>query len=367
MKRVLLLAVAVCLAACSSDTRLFQQAKQAVAKGNYTKALSLYNKLLKQNPQHAAALTNRGLLWEMMPAKNTAEKAKNRGFAENDYLRALELNPDSAEAYNNLGALYLDMNHNADAAGYFTEALLRNPSYFTALVNRGVAYSRLGQLSKALLDFSRAQELRPHDASLLLNRGLAYMDAEKYEQAVDDFSHALVTQPDNARLYLERARAYTKMGYPADAYDDLSEAITLKPSYALAYYYLGDLMFRNGDKDYALGALIRAKELAYQYVPTYDLMGDMLAMEDPVSATANYLVAAKLDPQHAAKYRRKIEQMKTEEGRYQVMSARFFPQGRAYNAEGQRFAARPIPTVVQAQRVSAGGQNTRRSARRAGR
>ena len=92
------------------------------------------------------------------------------------------------------------------------------------------------------------------------------------------------------------------------------------------YYYMGDLMYRKGEKDYALGLLVKSKELASQYVPTYDLMGDMLAVEDPVAATANYMVAKKLDPAHAAKYDAKIQMMRTEQGREKVLAARFFPR-----------------------------------------
>ncbi len=344
MKKILIAVVlAMSVAACNSDTRLFQRARLAQSKGKYAQALSLYNQLLKRNPQHAPALTNRGLMWELLPVKNEQEKAKNRHLAQQDYLRSLDLNPNQPETYNNLGALCLDMNRNSEAEGYFSQAILLNPHYFRALVNRANAYAKLGRFDKSLQDFDRAAELRPHDAGLLLNRGLMYLDLGKYKNAVGDFSHALVTQPEDARLYLERARAFIKMGYPSNAYDDLVQAITLKPSYALAYYYLGDLMFRNGDTDFALGALVRAKELAPKYVPAYDLMGDMLAMQDPVAATSNYLVALKLDPQNARKYRRKIELMKTEEGRYRVLSERFFPQGKVYNVAGQpRANARPL-------------------------
>ncbi len=337
-----LVVLCICLAACSSDTRLFQQAKLAQAQGNFQKALTLYNKLVRQNPQHAAALTNRGLLWELMPAKDEAEKAKNRHYAEQDYLRSLSINPDQAETYNNLGALYIDQKRNGDAIMYLNEAIVREPRYFRALLNRANAHTNLGEFTQALSDFDRAAALKPNDPGLLLNRGLAYFSMDKYEAAIDDFSHALAVTPEDARLYLERARALTKLGYPADAYEDLEDAVQLRPNYALAYYYLAELSFQNGDKDQALGLLVRAKELAPRYVPAYDLMGDMLAMEDPVSATANYMVALKLDPAQAAKYRSKIDQMKTEEGRYRVMSNRFFPQGRSYNSQGQRYVSRPV-------------------------
>lgn len=344
---------ALCVCACSNDVKLFKQARLAQARGNYQKALTLYNQLLKQKPDYPAALTNRGLVWEKMPAKDAAEKAKNREHAEQDYLRALEINPNQAETYNNLGALYMDMNLNRDAIANFSEAIELRPNYFQAILNRATAYSKVKDYVHALVDFDRAAQLRPHDTAMLYNRALAYYEFEKYEQAADDLSHAIAASPNNARLYVTRARCFTKMGYPSDAYDDLSQAINLQPDNALAYYYISELLYRNGDTDYALGALVKAKELDSDYAPTYDLMGDMLAMEDPVSATANYLVALKLDPKNARKYQAKLNAMKSTEGRYQVLSARFFPEGRKYNSSGDlHMATHPIPTGVQAQQTA---------------
>lgn len=327
MKKVCTVLAALLLAAaCSSDTRLFKEAQMATSKGNFTQAIQLYTRLLKQQPQNAAALANRGLLWERLPVKNAQERAKNRSYAEQDYLKSIEANPNLPETYNNLGALYVDTGRNMDAAFYLTEALARNPRYFTAYMNRALAYYRLGRTSSALADFNSAFKLRQDEPLLFLNRGLTYFALGQYESAVDDYTYMMSLDPDNARPYLERARAFIKMGYPANAYADLEEAVTIKPTYALAYYYMGDLMYRKGEKDYALGLLVKSKELASQYVPTYDLMGDMLAVEDPVAATANYMVAKKLDPAHAAKYDAKIQMMRTEQGREKVLAARFFPR-----------------------------------------
>ncbi len=367
MKKLLGICVlAVFVVACGSDKSLFQKARLAQAKGNYAKALSLYNQLIKQNPNHTAALSNRGLVWERMPAKDAAEKAKNRAFAEEDYLRALELNPNLAETCNNLGALYMDMGQRGYAINYFNDAISLRPNYFQALLNRATAYNQAGDYFSALKDFAAAEQLRPHDTALLYNRALMYLNHKKYESAINDLTHAIAVTPNNARLYVARARALNQYGFPADAYDDLTQAITLQPDDARAYYYLGDLLYRNGDMDYALGAMVKAKELDSDYAPTYDLMGDMLAMGDPVAATANYMVALKLDPKNAPKYQAKLQAMRSEEGRYQVLSARFFPQGRAYTSAGERrFAAHPIPAGVQAQPSAAAQRtNSRTSSKR---
>ena len=327
MKRLVILAVACILTvACGSDSRLFKQARLATSKGKLTEAVSLYSRLIKQDPKNFAAYVNRGVLWEQLPVKDAKERLSNRQKAEEDYLKAIELNPNSAETYNNLGALYLDMNRNMDAAYYLSTALSLDPKYFTARMNRAIVYHRMGRISDALSDFDKAAALRPKDPLLLLNRALSYYELGQYESAASDLSLLIFFKPDDARAYLERAKAFIKMGYPANAYADLEEAVTIKPTYALAYYYMGDLMFRKGEKEQALGLLVKSKELASQDVPTYELMGDMLAMEDPVAATANYMVARKLDPANARRYEAKIRLMRSEEGRERVLANRFFPQ-----------------------------------------
>lgn len=328
MKKICFILCAVFLmCACNSDKSLFQKAKLATSKGQLQQALELYTRLIKQNPKFAPAYVNRGILWEQIPVKDAAEKSKNLDYAQRDYLQSLVLNPNQAEPYNNLGALSLDRQQYGDAIFYFTQALALRPSYFMARMNRAIAYSKLGQLSDALNDFSQAAQQRPNEPLVYLNRGLTYYDREQYEAAIEDYSRVLsLTDNQDARAFLERARAFIKLGYPANAYADLEEAVSIKPTYALAYYYMADLQFRRGEKDAALALLVRAKELANHYAPIYELMGDMLSMEDPVAAVSNYKVALQLDPAHASRYQRKLDLMRTPEGRDRILGSRFFPR-----------------------------------------
>lgn len=328
MKKILgLFAAVLLLAACGTEKQTFKQAQLAASKGDLMQAIQIYSRLIKKNPQHYAALINRGVLWERLPVKDAKERVKNRAYAERDYLRAIEVNPNVAEPYNNLGALYVDTGRNGEAITYLSEAVSRSPRYFTALMNRAIAYYRQGRTTAALQDFNSALKLRNDEPLLFLNRALAYYDMGLYDAALEDLSYLIHLRSDDARAYLERARVFMRMGYPSNAYADLEEAVSIKPTYALAYYYMGDLLFRKGEKDQALGMLVRSKELANQYAPTYELMGDMLSLEDPVSATANYMVAKKLDPKNARRYDTKIRLMRTEEGRERVLSNRFFPRG----------------------------------------
>ncbi len=325
MKKCLLLAISILmLAACSSkEDRLFQQAQLATDKGDLPKAIRLYSTLLKEDPKNIAAHTNRGILLERLPVKTSKERRKNQALAEQDYVAAIQGAPNVAEPYNNLGALLLDMGRYSDAVYYLQRATNIRPKYFLAWMNLGIAYYQQGKITDSLTSFARAYNIRQDYPNLYLNRGLAYFSMGDYESALADYSTLLRLKGPDARALLERGRAFMKLKYYANAMEDFQMAVQLQPSYALAYYYMAELLFMQGETEQALGMLSKTKELASRYVPAYELMGDMLALEDPPSAVANYLVARKLDPANAAKYDYKMRMMRTEAGRKNVVARRF--------------------------------------------
>jgi len=158
---------------------------------------------------------------------------------------------------------------------------------------------------------------------LFLNRGLLKYAAKSYPSAIDDFTSLIELEPDNARAYMERGRTFIKMGYFQDALDDFEMAIELKPYYAMAYFYAAELLFNLGDTEVALKYAQRAASLAPAYAPAFEMLGDMYALESPVEATRNYLVARKLDPENSRHYQYKIQMMKSENTRKRVVYDRF--------------------------------------------
>jgi tetratricopeptide (TPR) repeat protein len=73
-----------------------------------------------------------------------------------EYTKAIELNPNSAEAYN----------------------------------KRGVAYGKKGQYDQAISDFTKALEINPKDAEAYNNRGIAYYFKREYEKSWEDIKKA---------------------------------------------------------------------------------------------------------------------------------------------------------------------------------
>lgn len=103
---------------------------------------------------------------------------------------AIAANPKMAEAYNNRGLAYYNLELHQQAINDFSQAIRMKPQYAEALNNRGNAYYALDQYEKAEADFNKSLELKPRYAKAHLNRGLVYFQMKKNNEACNDFRRA---------------------------------------------------------------------------------------------------------------------------------------------------------------------------------
>jgi len=73
---------------------------------------------------------------------------------------------------------------------YYTKAIELNPEYAEAYCNRGFAYDNKGEYDRAIEDYNKAIELNPEFAEVYNNRGLAYFIQKFPTTACGDFYQA---------------------------------------------------------------------------------------------------------------------------------------------------------------------------------
>ena len=137
------------------------------------------------------------------------------------FQKALELNPDYADAYNYLGFMYADKNIKLDEATHLIErALDYEPENGAFLDSMGWVFFRQGKLDQALTYLRRAIKfIRNEDAVVFDHLGDVYLQMGNPSQAVAQYEKAAELDPQNKsfREKLENARRAISNPAPASS------------------------------------------------------------------------------------------------------------------------------------------------------
>ena len=112
------------------------------------------------------------------------------------YKKALEIKPDYAEAYYNMGIALKD-NGDLDAAiNSYKKALEIKSDYVGAYFNTGNILKDTGDLEAAIDNYKKALEIKPDYAEAYNNIGLVLKDKGDLEEAINSYKKALEIKPD---------------------------------------------------------------------------------------------------------------------------------------------------------------------------
>ena len=134
-----------------------------------------FRKAIELNPNYAIAYSNLG---------NILRGLDNLKEAELSYRKAIKINPNFAEGNYNLGNILNDLGNLKEAELSYRKAIELNPNYTEAHNNLGSILNDLGNLKEAELSYRKAIELNPNYANARSNLGLILRDLGKYEELI---------------------------------------------------------------------------------------------------------------------------------------------------------------------------------------
>jgi len=164
----------------------------------------------------------------------------NRGEYEKAivaYKRAIELNPDSTEAYYHLGMSYSSLGKYKEAVEAYTRAIRIKSDYAAAYYNLGHAYSNLNRHDKAIKAFRQSIQHEPENVEAYLALANAYFDSGNEEKAVKTFEAAISLKPDDPYTYYRLGLVYFPTGLHARAAEAFTQVIIRDARYSEAYFH----------------------------------------------------------------------------------------------------------------------------------
>ncbi|MBI2413897.1 MAG: tetratricopeptide repeat protein [Deltaproteobacteria bacterium] len=210
--------------------------------------------------------------------------------------------PDDAPiGWSNLGLAYKDSGELDKAVASYEKAIEIDPNYADAYGNRGVAYLKLGRMNDALEDLSTAIRLNPESAELHGNRGVAFITTGEYEKAIGDLSESIRLSPSTAaKGYFNRGISYKALGMNAEAVSDFTRTIEAEPSFGGAHNNRGGAYLRMGSFDEAIEDFSAAVRIDPEDgAAHYNLGLSYLKAGDAGRAAASFTNAASLGIEQA--------------------------------------------------------------------
>ncbi|MBR2519419.1 MAG: tetratricopeptide repeat protein [Selenomonadaceae bacterium] len=246
------------------------EAQKLNEEKKYADAVKVYTEAIEIKPDSADAYLNRGHVYCNLEQNEHALR---------DYNKAIELNPNDPEAYNDRGSFYEAFMKNIEAAlANYNKSLQINPNFVPSYIVETLddydstdyvnyihsLYYVIEDYERAIEDYTKLIKLYPNDSRFYNCRASFYEEMKNYDAAIRDFDKAIQLDPNSAWAYKNRGNAYCNLKQYERAIQDFDKAIQLCTNYAAAYNNRGNAYKALGDETKAQADFAKAKELGYK-------------------------------------------------------------------------------------------------------
>jgi TolB-like protein/Flp pilus assembly protein TadD len=277
--------------------------------GSVTKATEFFKQALDEDPNYAPAYAGLADCYILPGYYAMAAPKDVMPLGKAAALKALEIDPNLAEAHTSLGTIAAVYEFNwPEAEAYFRRAMEENPNYSIARYWYGIfALAPQGRLDEALREAKKGRELDPLSPAPSSAVGMMICYQRDYDRAIKELQKTLDLDPNFAVGNLYLGKIYCEQGRTAEGIAALQSARNVMGDSPFLIGMIGYYLAAGGDREEALKLLDHLKNLATQkYVPAqpfaliYSGLGeDDLAFEwldKAYEERSSLLIWLKVDP-----------------------------------------------------------------------
>jgi len=162
------------------------------ANGEVVESLEILNKAIELNPNYAEALINRGLI--RLSQENKAEALADLELAH-------RLKPHIRQIWDLVVRLKVEAQEYSDALLFLINMIEIDPEDEKRLATLALCYQHLKDFDAAIEAYNKALAINPDYAEAHTNLGSALKEQGKLEEAIEAYNKALAIKPDNAEAY----------------------------------------------------------------------------------------------------------------------------------------------------------------------
>ena len=208
--------------------------------------------------------------WETRPRSLEERLRRATPFPGTYYGAALRRN------HFNYGVAFFERGYDDHAVAAFKEAIAARRDDADAYYNLGTLFVRKQLLQEARENLDRAVSLKPNYPNAWINLGLISEREGKSEEAIRDFERAIQQDPGSAIAHLNLGNLYRRIGRPKDAQAALERGVELSPNDPEAVYSLAMFYAEQNDLGEARKYLERALQLEPNFPNALNNLGVLL-------------------------------------------------------------------------------------------
>jgi tetratricopeptide (TPR) repeat protein len=259
------------------------EAYQLYLKGRYfwnkrtedalQRAITYFQEALEKDPNLAAAHAAIADCYVVLGAWNLNALAPADSFltARSSALKALEINPDSAEAYTELSSVHALYDRDWSAAEKESKrAIELNPGYALAHQRYGAHLAQVGRFDEGIAQSKVAQHLDPLSLMVGTSLGERFYWARRYDEAIVEIQSILQMDPNFVPAHHVLGQIYEQKAMLPEAIAEFKRTVDDSNHNAVYLAALGHAYAISGQRTRALRILEELRQLSLRrYVSAY--------------------------------------------------------------------------------------------------
>jgi len=220
-----------------------EEALEYYKQGEYDKAIDIFSSVIETEEPTAELYNNIGQCYSSIA---------NDTKAEENFLKAIELNPQLAHAYINLADIYYRNKEFGKGIGLLTSGANAMPDNMVMAHFLARFYMEDCRLDLAIDELEKVLEAQPENYDAYYDLGKVHYELGNYDCAIENFENILEFKEDNPYIYYNLAQAYEMNNEIDKAISNYLKTIAHDSGFRQAYKKVAILFLARGDFDDAI-------------------------------------------------------------------------------------------------------------------